>query len=209
MKGFREFYRRHLPHFQPPGATLFITFRLAGSLPAEVVFSLREERDRRMTASPHLADSESARSAYLEQRRRFGVWDEALGRTGTGPRWLVDPRVAALVIEALHHRDGIEYDLLAFCVMPNHVHLVCTPLRQEEGSYQPLARIMQSLKRYTARGANRLLGRRGAFWRSESYDHVVRDDAELARILRYVVENPAKVGLVESWDSWPWSYLKE
>ena len=111
------------------------------------------------------------------------------------------PEVARVVAEAVVYHD-VElrsYDLHAFVVMPNHVHLLVDPL-------QPMAKVMQSLKGYTARQANRLLGRTGQpFWQKESYDHWVRDAAEFAKITHYVEHNPVKAGLVSTPEEWPWS----
>jgi REP element-mobilizing transposase RayT len=90
------------------------------------------------------------------------------------------------------------YLLDAYCVMPNHVHLVCTPLSNEYGEI-PLSKIMHSFKGSTARQANLVLGRQGAFWQHESYDHVVRDPEELRRIVNYVLDNPLRAGLPERW----------
>jgi putative transposase len=206
---YRAFYRRHLPHWQPPGATLFITFRLAGSLPRAVLAALREQQEREERALLAIADvQERERQAYLDARRAFGRWDAALDAAAGGPRWLADPRIAAFVAEALHHRHDKVYDLLAFCVMSTHVHLVCTPLAREEDTYPMHSSILQSLKRHTARQANLILQRQGTFWQRESYDHVVRDDEELARIVRYVLNNPVKAGLVAAWQDWPWSYCR-
>ena len=205
----RLFYRRHLPHWQPAGATLFITFRLADSLPRVVIAALQEERDQKEQALSHISDAQERRKqAYLEKRRAFGQWDTALHVSDNGPQWLADPRVAAVVVEALKYRDERVYDLLAFCVMPNHVHSVYAPLQGEDGMYYALHRIQQSLKRHTARQANKALGRQGAFWQAESYDHVVRDAGELARVLQYVANNPVKAGLVSDWEAWPWTYVK-
>ena len=67
---------------------------------------------------------------------------------------------------------------------------------------------MQSLKRYTARQANKILGREGAFWQDESYDRMIRDGEEYARIIDYVLENPVKAGLVSKWEEWRWTYCK-
>jgi REP element-mobilizing transposase RayT len=66
--------------------------------------------------------------------------------------------------------------------------------------------MLQWLKGFTALAANRRLGRTGAFWQPESYDHVVRDSGELERIVAYVVRNPVKAGLVAAADEWPWTY---
>ncbi|MBF9223056.1 hypothetical protein I2H31_18280 [Hymenobacter sp. BT662] len=70
----------------------------------------------------------------------------------------------------------------------------------------PLVKTLQRLKSYTATRANKVLGRTGAFWQAESYDHVVRN-GELERVLAYVVENPVKAGFVEDWEQWPHTYL--
>jgi len=180
---YQLFYRRHLPHIQPPGATLFITFRLAGSISTEVLQRLLTEAERGETVLARIPDpQERARRAYLEQRRLFGKWDTALDTAQSGPFLLCDPRIAELVTESLHHRDGQVYDLDAFCIMPNHVHMVYTPLPKADGTYHALSAIMHSLKRYTARQANLSLGREGSFWQRENYDHVVRDEAEWRRL---------------------------
>lgn len=209
MAEHRVFYRRRLPHWQPDGATLFVTFRLANSLPRAVIADLRAESERQDAALSRIDDSEERhRQAYLNERRAFGQWDKVLDAASRGPLWLSNSEVASVVCEALHYRDRREYDLLAFCIMPNHVHLVCTPLTQEDGTYRALTRIFQSLKRHTARKANRILERCGSFWQAESYDHFVRDENELERIVWYVIHNPVKAGLVSAWESWPWTFAK-
>jgi putative transposase len=206
---YRPYYRRHLPHLQPPGATLFVTFRLAGSLPRAVIQELATERQRVEQMLGRTADpAERVQQIYLEERRLFGRWDAALDAPGRGPRWLGDSRVADLVAPSLHYRGGRVYDLHAFCIMPNHVHVVCTPLEKQDGEYHSLTAILHSLKRYTAREANKMLERQGAFWQQESYDHVVRDEGDFRRVVAYVLNNPVKAGLASTWEEWPWSYLK-
>lgn len=206
---YQPFYRRHLPHIQPPGATLFITFRLKDSIPQALMEELRNERDQVARGIARLSDpQERARRTYLEERRLFGKWDAAL-HACYGPRWLQDARLASVVVDSLHYRDGKEYDLHVFCLMPNHVHLVCTPLIRLDGTYYSMSKILHSLKGYTAYQANRLLGRRGAFWQDESYDHVVRDESEMRRIAEYVLNNPVKAGLVAAPEEWLWSYVAD
>jgi putative transposase len=92
--------------------------------------------------------------------------------------------------------------------MSNHVHIVCAPLLKTADTYYALGDIMHSLKRHTARKCNELLGREGEFWQHENYDHVVRDEAECRRILRYLIGNPVAAGLVERAADWKWSYCK-
>ncbi len=108
----------------------------------------------------------------------------------------------------MHYLDGRKYALIAYCIMPNHVHVVFEPLLEKPEHYYSLGNIMQSLKGYTAWQANQILGRKGAFWQDESYDHVVRDDQELQRIIEYTLQNPVKAGLVENAEDWKRSYLK-
>ena len=90
--------------------------------------------------------------------------------------------------------------------MPNHVHMVYTPLCDDAGDYYAMSAIMHSLKLYTARRCNTLLERSGRFWQHENYDHVVRNDLERQHIINYVLNNPVKAGLVQDWKAWEWTY---
>lgn len=92
--------------------------------------------------------------------------------------------------------------------MPNHKHIVFKPLEETKNKYYSLSKIMHSLKRHTARQSNLILKQSGAFWQDESYDHFVRDEAELERIIKYVLYNPVKADLVKEKSEWKWSYCK-
>jgi putative transposase len=120
------------------------------------------------------------------------------------------PEIADIVKEALQYRDRKVFDLHTFSIMSNHVHVVFELLSRSEchSDLLPLNKIMQSLKRHTAREANKILGREGAFWQDESYDRVIRDHEEYMRTVNYVLENPMKAGLVSRWDKWQWTYCK-
>lgn len=190
-------YKRRLPHLLPPGEELFITFRLAGSLPQQLLAQWREEEEQQRNHAER-----DPNQHYAEQKRYFGRFDAQLAKTEYGPTWLAQPELATMLVQPLRYFDGKGYDLLAYCVMPNHVHLV---VRLPIGA-PSLLKTLQRLKGYTATQANKLLDRTGAFWQAESYDHVVRK-GELPRILSYVVENPVKAGLVEDCQQWPYTYL--
>ena len=207
---YRYSYRRNLPHIQPAGATLFVTFRLANSLPVAVLERLRtefEEAEKRIAACDDW--TERTRQEYLLHRKHFGRWDACLDRAASGPTWLNDERVAQLVAGAMHYYDSDRYELDVYCIMPNHVHVVFRPGLDEKGESYALSRIMHGIKGFSAGEANRVLGRKGKFWQGESYDHVVRDGKEWQRIVRYVLLNPVKAGLVEEWQDWPWIYLRD
>nr|WP_262903425.1 transposase [Hymenobacter psoromatis] len=188
-------YERNLPHRLPPGGTVFITFRLADSLPLEVIEQLKVSFEK-------ADENEDEDEKYARQRRYFGRFDRHLDGATTGPLWLRQPAVAQLVQQALHFYDSKQYTLVCYCIMANHVHLVAT-LPDEA---QPLAHTLQALKGYTAKLGNQLLGRKGQFWQRESYDHLIRSTSELERVIAYVVDNPVKAGLIEDWQQWPYTY---
>jgi putative transposase len=202
-------YRRRLPHIQPEGATFFVTSRLAGSLPVDVIEKLHRERDLIAAELEKIADKhERAEKAYLASRRLFAKWDKVLDNSDTGIKYLANAQIAKLVVESLHFRDGKVYELIAYCLMPNHIHIVFMPLEENKGKYYSLSRIMHSFKRRTAHEANLILCRTGTFWQHENYDHFVRDDAELERIVKYVLSNPFKANLVREQAAWKWNYCK-
>ena len=139
---YKHAYRRNLPHIQPPGATLFVTFRLAGSLPVEVLERWRKEAKVREKLLASLPEGEQDERRSLEERRFFGRYDAELDGASCGPTWLRRPDVAAAVAGRLHGRDGEIYDLIAFTIMPNHVHSVFTPRLKGDDDYHALPWIM-------------------------------------------------------------------
>lgn len=206
---YKPFYRRNLPHFQPEGATLFVTFRLFGSMPREKIDRWVHDRQMLKYRLQAIADKdEQERVRYIEQKRQFGRWDQWLHEAQEGPTWLALDKIASIIADCLHYRDGRVFRLDAFCIMSNHVHLVFAPLCEQNGTPFALQSIMQSLKGYSASKANQLLNRTGTFWQAENYDHVIRDEAEWHRVMWYVLQNPVKAGLVDRWEEWRWSYCR-
>jgi REP element-mobilizing transposase RayT len=117
-----------------------------------------------------------------------------------GQRFFETARAAQSVENALLHFDGERYRVLAWCVMPNHAHVI---VEQLEG--WPLANIVHSWKSYAANEVNRLLGRTGQLWLREYFDRFMRDDDHLSGTIQYVEQNPVKAGLVEHAKDWPHS----
>ena len=126
-------------------------------------------------------------------------------------RVLESPDLAQVVVNSLFHFAGERYMLLAFVVMPSHFHWLFQPLpgwvasQSPDSSRSPREQITYSINRFTATACNRLLDRQGRFWQPESYDHWVRDEDELERIIGYIEANPVKAGLAEAPDSWRFS----
>ncbi|MDQ1637168.1 MAG: REP-associated tyrosine transposase [Pyrinomonadaceae bacterium] len=206
---YKASYHRNLPHIQPPGATLFVTFRLAGSLPRVVIAQWQKEQ-RWLS---HLAKTNPSYHRRVKddfERKWFAKFEEILDGAAVGPVWLRDEPIAAIVADSLHHRHGKAYRLDAFSIMGNHVHAVIKPLSVlgDEDLDQSISAILQSLKGYTSFKCNRVLGREGEFWAHESYDHWNRDNDEWHRIVAYVLNNPVKAGCVKRWQDWRWNYRR-
>jgi REP element-mobilizing transposase RayT len=200
--------RGYLPHVKREGASYFVTFRLADSLPKDVLLRIqaeRAERLRRFHAAQAAAKTLGAITAKPDKldaiERDYFRKLEAYLDKGVGDCCLKRPEIALLVTNALRFFDGQRYRLDAWVVMPNHVHVVLWPMPN-----RALSGIVQSWKRFTAREANKLLGRTGqSFWQPEPYDHWIRNDEEHARCCRYVVNNPEKAGFCARPEDWPWS----
>lgn len=230
---YKEYYDRHRPHIHPPGATLFVTVRLAGSIPKPVLRLYRAQKNWLDQESKRLAkenanspsEAVEAHQARLAEfhRKWFLQFEDILHQAQNGPMWLREDKIRSLVANKLKEADVEQYRLDAFSIMSNHVHVVFAPNLTEADlqekmtpqglrfiSDEPtLPQIMQSLKGVTAREANLALERSGSFWEHESYDHYVRDEAEFFRVLKYTLNNPVKAGLVKDWRDWPGNFLAE
>jgi REP element-mobilizing transposase RayT len=192
-------HRDHLPHLKRAGGSYFVTFRLAGTLSGEVLSQLKQER------ATIVAQAMAAKRplAWHEQEELFRWYalrvDHHLD-AGHGACWLRQPEVANIVADALRFHAGARFDLLAWVVMPNHVHAVVRPLPGHT-----LSQILKSWKGFSAREANRRLQLEGEFWQGESYDHLVRDDEDMHRCCHYTTMNPVNARLCMQPADWLWS----
>ncbi len=173
--------RGYLPHFDVPNLLQGITFRLADALPTHVVKALAEDPD---------AKTDAARMARIE----------GYLNAGHGACQLRDPQIGSLVEAALRHFDGERYRLLAWVVMPNHVHAL---IETAEGF--PLRSVVQGWKSHTAHEANGMLGRKGRFWFPGYFDRYIRNERHYANAVAYIHQNPVKAGLVELAEVWPFT----
>lgn len=222
-----DYYKRNLPHWQPKNAIFFITLRLAGSLPAQIVAQIKNEKElllsevrEKISSSGSLPEQQgtndraragSDRLSDLRAeiwKKTFRKYEGLLDEAEKGSTWLHETEVAQIVKDAIHHRDQKEYDLYAYSIMPNHVHLIFKLLCENESSEHQVTDILKSLKWFTALKANQLLQRNSVFWQAESYDRVIRDTRELENSIAYTLNNPVKAGLVTKWQDWPYSYCK-
>jgi menaquinone-specific isochorismate synthase len=190
--------RGRLPHWEKDNATYFITFRLADSLPRAVLERIQSEYESILRLARQQSRAITA-SEDLHLKRLTTARIEQYLDSGAGSCSLRDENVAAVLADTLMRFDEKRYRLFAWCIMPNHVHAVVRVFPTER-----LAQLLHSWKSYTAKMANKILVRRGEFWQREYYDHLLRDEGEFARAVRYVVDNPAKAGLRD----WKWVWIR-
>ena len=173
--------RGYIPHLDEPFHIQMITFRLFDSLPSQVLQKIESE---------HPKSNDTARlktiDAYLDR--------------GKGSCYLSNPEIAALTEDSLLFYDDEKYRILAWVIMPNHVHTLVEII---EGF--PLAKIVQSWKSYSASEANKILNRKGRFWQPDYFDRFIRNANHLENAIYYIHFNPVKASLVESPADWPFS----
>ncbi|MDI6449829.1 valine--tRNA ligase [Anaerobaca lacustris] len=185
---------RYLPHWSQEGATYAISFRLADAVPAEVAELWRRQREEIAERARQQGRSLTA-AELTELDRLYSEKIESFLDAGHGNCLLRDPQLAQIVQSALRHFDGQRYQLVAWAVMPNHVHAIVRPLAGQE-----LPKIVHSWKSFTSKEINRQIGRQGSLWMDEYYDHLIRDERDFGNQVEYVLANPEKAGLRD----WPW-----
>lgn len=181
--GRRKHSRGYLPHFDVYQATQFVTFRLADSMPQDLLKQWGVEL-------------ESGLITDVELRKRIEHYLD----NGYGSCSLRDPRIARLLRETLLKWNADRYQLVAWVIMPNHVHILIRLLGENL-----LSEVMHSIKSYTAHQANKLLGRTGRFWSVESFDRYIRNAEHFHSTAKYIEENPVKAGLCSGPEDWEFS----
>jgi len=177
--------RGYVPHWEAGETPQAITFRLADSLPSALLKRWEDE----LILLPE-------NEAVAKRRARI---ERALD-SGHGEAALQNPAVGELIENALIYFDADRYRLHSWVIMPNHVHVLITPLHS-----RTLSAITHSWKSFTANRANALLGRSGVFWAKEYFDRAIRDEAHYANALGYLAMNPVKVGLCKEPQDWRFS----
>jgi len=179
--------RRKLPHIQLPDSILFITWRLAFDLPKH-----------------SKGDVSDIESSFLEA---FSQYDSLLDKSESARIDISREPYLSITKQAIHHYAGKRYELYAFCIMPNHLHLIVKPMLKDITNYYSLNEITLSIKSYTAHAIKKFNKHIDKVWQTESYDHVIRDEKELLKLLEYVINNPVEAGLADNWESWEGTYI--
>lgn len=183
-------YWRKLPHIQPKDGVFFVTFRLTGTIPKSIIIEYQNKKESTKTKKEKLENSEEY----------FKEIEDILDSATIGPTWLKNKAIAKVIIESFSFMDHKYFHLICYCIMSNHVHFIAYNLKK------PLYAIMHSIKSFTAHECNKILNRKGRFWQREYYDNLIRDRNDLAEKIKYVLNNPVKLGLVSNWKDWKFSY---
>lgn len=187
--------RAFLPHWEQAGCSYFVTWRMADSVPMEKLRRWQQDRAAWTAAHPKPWNEET----WKEFGRCFEGQMQTWLDLGEGSRFLSNRDARELVVQALHHFDGQRYFLGDYVVMPNHVHVLFTPLVGFE-----LKKLLHSWKSYTAKAIlKRFPEAPNPFWLQESFDHIVRSEGQLAHFQRYIRENPMRAFLKPgAWTCW-------
>lgn len=181
--------QNRLPHWQQPGATYFVTFRMADAIPADLRAQWQEERTAWLKFHPQPWNDATER----EYHRLFSGAIEGWLDAGHGSCCLARTKVAAIVAECLGHFDGTRYVQHAWVIMPNHVHALFSLHRNWQ-----IEKVVHTWKSFTANRVNAVLARRPSqFWQRDYFDRLVRDERHFANCIRYIRRNPEKARLRE------------
>jgi putative transposase len=196
------YHSTNLPHKYDIIKPIFITYRLKFTLPKTILSDISIKKNEWQIRYRSLSGYDKQNMQQSKDFTNFCHFDEVIAKSKEVPQILHRPDLTDVISEAYRYFDKRYYELLSYCIMPNHVHVLILPLLKSDVPVVTLAHINYSWKRYTANKINKILNRRGSLWQAESYDHLIKDDNEFYHTLEYIIDNPVKAGLVKSWDEW-------
>ncbi|HYT89509.1 MAG TPA: hypothetical protein VEL76_12455 [Gemmataceae bacterium] len=195
------FWCGRLPHWEVADGRYFVTLHLAGAIPQQ-----GQDRIHALASDYDKLSEHDAEGRLKLQRRIYAEMESWLDRTEYATH-LQRPNVARMVIDSIAFRHGKTWNMLAYVVMPSHLHLFFELL--EEG----LKNQLEQFKRWTGHQAAKLLNLNGErFWQDEWFDHWSRSDEEDEKIVAYIRQNPVKAKLVDNYQDWPygsWNHRQE
>ena len=220
MKKIKTEYYNRLPHIAPVGASFFVTFRLSDSLPQHVIKALKKEMHIAVNRVK-LGQPKDRNDHIIEIKKiYFTNFEHPLDDKIYGECYLSMPDIAQIIKNKLHSLDGVQYDLIAYCIMPNHVHMLVDfsiQIVDANGfyhldipeNYTQLSSVMKMIKGGSAYESNKVLERNGSFWYKDSYDRYIRDEKDYWNVINYIIHNPVKANLVEKWNEYEGTFVKK
>ncbi|MFT6336921.1 MAG: REP element-mobilizing transposase RayT [Halioglobus sp.] len=195
----------------------FVTFRLEGSIPRIELENWEHEYKQKVIELSRITDEKKRNLALFNHRKiSFSAYDSLMEDIDNGPYYLREAKIMNIVKDQLHRFDGELYDLVAYCIMSNHVHLLVDTSQNLVGelletniydNHSELSYILKRIKGPSAKYANQELGLSGRFWNKENYDIYNRNEKMLNKVIGYILDNPVKAGLVSTWENYAGNYL--
>ncbi len=207
MSEIVEQHRRYLPHYQEKCRYYFLTWRLDGELPAHIKRSIRDMQEVMIEIKRTESGAKNL-SLIQEYSELVEKYDEQLGRYLPTGIDLSEKKNGKIVADAFRYYNNKLYKLCAYCIMPNHVHLLIQPSSEEEIQQVKISDIIKRIKSFTAKEINKLNNRTGALWRADYFDRQIRNDRDYCYTVEYILNNPVKAGLVERQSDWAFSFYR-
>jgi len=207
MEKVVEKHRRNLPHFQREGQIISLTWRLAFSLPREMLIMQKGLSDTLMEIRNLKGKdkSELLRSYNIKLHKL----DAALAKCRPQGFSLCDDGIGKMICDTFYFYSGKLYQLHCFCLMPNHVHLLIRPLKDTNGIYIRVSNIVRTLKGYTSKQINDRLDRSGKIWNPDYFDRYIRDPGDYYSVVGYILKNPVAADIVKNQVDWKYSFYQQ
>jgi len=206
MSELIERHRRYLPHYQEAGQIISLTWRLEGDLPQAIEALIKELKDL-MAKIRSRSNDQYSLDLYMQYDQTILRYDEQLGRYKSPSVDLRNTKLATVISKAFHFYDKNLYNLHAYCIMPNHIHLLVEPLMQANGKYAPVSDIVRRLKGYTARQIIASTPDVHKIWRDDYFDRFIRNEKDYEYTVNYILNNPVKAELCDTQGNWPFSFF--
>jgi REP element-mobilizing transposase RayT len=218
MEKIKTKYRRNLPQIQPRGFCFFVTFSLKGAIPKHETNHLKIEYAKTVSSIKKIQHSDERNlKMYLLRRKYIHDLDIQMHNNTKGPNYLIEIASAEILKNQLESYNAKYYDLLAYTIMPNHVHILIDlgiQINEETGepkssTYINLHKIMNLIKGSSARYINLERGTIGQrVWESESFDIYIRNERMLNNVVSYIIENPVRARLPDTFKEYPYTFVK-
>ncbi len=206
---YRFYYKRYLPHIQPVDAVLFVTYSIKFEYPKSFYENLKRKKEEFFKSLKHIPKEDRKEKINNFNKIQFDITDNFIAKFTKSPKWLNNSQIADIIKNSLFFKHDKEYNLICYCIMPNHVHILIKPLLKTKDKPYSIAGIMKNHKSFTAIESNKILKRNGQFWHRGYYDHYIRDENEFYNVIRYILNNPVKAGLVEKYEDWGYYWVNE
>jgi len=210
-----EYMGSYLPHIQPFFAKFFITIVEHNQEIIDFLKQINKSKEAQIQeAKKNAKDFEMIK--HNINKKYFGLFDNYLHNSKN--KYFNEPEIAEIITNRLKKFDGIYYDLMAYCIMPNHVHFLIDMDIQKHffepdeevtpDKYFSLQKIMQLIKGGSAREINQVLNKKGTVWLKDYWDHFIRTDKEEENVVNYIKMNPVKAELINDCEEWEFTFVR-